>query len=85
MNVEQEIKKLKKEEMQSEGKTTIDYGDHSWILIVILVVFAVKYFSTGTGFNLGAIGGYWWLVFFLPLIIGLLTDDETEEIEKKPN
>ena len=85
MNVEQEIKKLKKEEMQNDERSCNDSNDHSWVLIVILVVFGVKYFSTGTGFELGAIGGYWWLIFFLPMLIGLFSDDEQEEIEKKPS
>ena len=84
MNVEQEIKQLKKEERLLEKEPCTNSNDLSWIIPTVIIVFLVKYFATGSGFNLGALSGYWWLIFFLPMIFGAFSDED-EIKEKSPS
>lgn len=78
MNIEKEIKQLKEEERQNEldpfAQKPSKSNDSGWIVPAVIAVFLIKYFATGSGFNLGALAGYWWLIFFLPLILGWYDD-----------
>ena len=80
MNIEQEIKQLKKEEQQ-ENEPCLQQNHTNWIIPTIAVLFLIKYFATGRGFELGAFAGYWWLIFLLPMILGAFSD-QSENADK---
>ncbi len=83
MNIDKEIKLLKEDEKQKEpvsAKGECNQNDsYNWIIPAIAVVFVIKYFATGSGFELGAFAGYWWLIFFLPMILRAVSSDQPTE------